>query len=57
MSSASTPDFAMAVRAGTPGLGLDLDLGLSPSFGIRVGFSGFNLQWYPVVSLGIGLRF
>ncbi|MFZ0498095.1 MAG: hypothetical protein WAU49_13015 [Steroidobacteraceae bacterium] len=47
----------MAVRAGTPGLGLDLDLGLSPSFGIRVGFSGFNLQWYPVVSLGIGLRF
>ena len=43
-SLAATPDFALAVRAGTPGLGLDLDLGLSPSFGMRVGFSGFNIN-------------
>ena len=43
-SSAATPDLAVAVRAGTPGLGLDLDLGLSPSFGMRVGFAGFNID-------------
>lgn len=41
---ADTPDVAMAVRAGTPGVGLDLDLGLSPSFGMRVGFGGFNIN-------------
>lgn len=44
MSVAATPDVALAVRAGTPGLGLDLDLGLSPSFGVRVGFAGFNID-------------
>ncbi|HTX06518.1 MAG TPA: autotransporter outer membrane beta-barrel domain-containing protein [Steroidobacteraceae bacterium] len=43
-ASAATPDFAVAVRAGTPGAGLDLDLGLSPSFGVRVGFAGFNFN-------------
>jgi predicted nucleic acid-binding Zn ribbon protein len=43
-ASAATPDFAVAVRAGTPGVGLDLDLGLSPSFGVRVGFAGFNIN-------------
>ncbi|MGB6485859.1 MAG: autotransporter outer membrane beta-barrel domain-containing protein [Steroidobacteraceae bacterium] len=43
-SLASTPDFAVAVRAGTPGVGLDLDLGLSPAFGVRVGFSGFDIN-------------
>lgn len=43
-ASAATPDLAVAVRAGTPGLGLDLDLGLSPSFGMRVGFAGFNVN-------------
>ena len=43
-ASAATPDFAVAVRAGTPGVGLDLDLGLSPSFGMRVGFAGFNVN-------------
>lgn len=43
-SWAADPDFAVAVRAGTPGLGLDLDLGLSPAFGMRVGFSGFNIN-------------
>ncbi|HEY6516563.1 MAG TPA: hypothetical protein VIY50_10500 [Steroidobacteraceae bacterium] len=43
-SWAANPDFAVAVRAGTPGLGLDLDIGLSPSFGMRVGFSGFNIN-------------
>lgn len=44
VSSAATPDFAVAVRAGTPGLGLDLDLGLSPSLGLRVGFAGLNIN-------------
>ena len=43
-SMADTPDFGVAVRAGTPGVGLDLDLGLSPSFGMRVGFAGFNIN-------------
>jgi hypothetical protein len=43
-SSAATPDFAVALRAGTPGVGLDLDLGLSPAFGLRVGFAGFNIN-------------
>jgi hypothetical protein len=43
-SWAAEPDFAVAVRAGTPGVGLDLDLGLSPSFGVRVGFSGFDIN-------------
>ncbi|MGA7539739.1 MAG: hypothetical protein WBW93_13335 [Steroidobacteraceae bacterium] len=43
-ASAATADFAVAVRAGTPGVGLDLDLGLSPSFGMRVGFAGFNVN-------------
>ena len=43
-SLAAEPDFAVAVRAGTPGVGLDLDLGLSPSFGVRVGFSGFDIN-------------
>jgi predicted nucleic acid-binding Zn ribbon protein len=43
-AAAATPDFAVALRAGTPGLGLDLDLGLSPSFGMRVGFAGFNIN-------------
>lgn len=43
-ASAATPDFGVAVRAGTPGVGLDLDLGLSPSFGMRVGFAGFNIN-------------
>ena len=43
-ASAASPDLAVAVRAGTPGVGLDLDLGLSPSFGLRVGFAGFNIN-------------
>jgi hypothetical protein len=40
----ATPDLALALRAGTPGVGLDLDLGLSSSFGLRVGFAGFNIN-------------
>jgi len=43
-SPAATADFALAVRAGTLGAGLDLDLGLAPSFGVRVGFAGFNIN-------------
>lgn len=42
VASAASPDFAVAVRAGSPGVGLDLDLGLSPSFGMRLGVAGFN---------------
>lgn len=43
-SFAAAPAFGVAVRAGTPGVGLDLDLGLSRSFGVRVGFAGFNIN-------------
>jgi len=44
VSSADNADFAIALRGGTPGVGLDLDLGISPSFGLRVGFAGFNVS-------------
>ena len=44
IASAADPGLGVAVRAGTPGIGLDLDLGLSPSFGMRVGFSGLNIN-------------
>ena len=43
-SSAADPGFAVAVRAGTPGVGIGLDLGLSPSFGMRVGFAGLDVS-------------
>lgn len=43
-SRAATTDLGAAVRIGTPGVGLDLDLGLSRSFGLRVGFAGFNIN-------------
>lgn len=43
-ASAADSGVGVAVRAGTPGIGLDLDLGLSQSFGLRVGFSGFNIN-------------
>lgn len=43
-SPAATPDLGMAVRAGTLGAGLELDLGLSPAFGMRIGFAGFNID-------------
>ncbi|MGH8170416.1 MAG: hypothetical protein ACRETJ_07765 [Steroidobacteraceae bacterium] len=41
---AATPDLAVAVRAGTPGIGLDLDLGLSPMLGVRLGYSAFDID-------------
>lgn len=44
VSSAASSNVAVAVRAGTPGVGLDLDLGLSPSFGMRIGFAGFDVN-------------
>ena len=43
-ASAGDSELGLALRAGTPGIGLDLDLGLSPSFGMRVGFSGLNVN-------------
>jgi hypothetical protein len=39
-----SPDVGLALRAGTLGAGLELDLGLSSAFGIRVGYSGFNIS-------------
>lgn len=44
MPAAADPALGVALRAGTPGIGLDLDLGLSPYFGMRVGFSGLNIN-------------
>jgi hypothetical protein len=41
---AASADFGAAVRVGTPGVGLDLDMGLSRSFGLRFGFAGFNIN-------------
>lgn len=43
-TATADPHVGVALRAGTPGVGLDLNLGLSPSFGIRVGFSGLNIN-------------
>lgn len=43
-AAAAAPGFAVALRAGTPGIGLDLDLGLSPMFGVRLGYSAFNID-------------
>lgn len=43
-ASAADPAFALALRAGTPGVGLDLDLGLSKSLGVRLGYAGFNIN-------------
>ncbi len=42
--SAAAPPMALALRAGTPGVGLDLDFGLSPEWGVRVGYSVFDLD-------------
>ncbi|MFI4885635.1 MAG: hypothetical protein ACHQIF_08715 [Steroidobacterales bacterium] len=41
---AATPGFAVALRAGTPGVGLDLDLGLSSALGVRLGYSAFDID-------------
>lgn len=43
-SAANSPGVGLALRAGTLGAGLDLDLGLSSALGIRVGYSGFNIS-------------
>lgn len=43
-ASAATADLAVALRAGTPGIGLDLDLGLSPMLGVRLGYSAFDID-------------
>lgn len=42
--SAAAPRVAMALRAGTPGVGLDLDFGLSREWGVRFGYSAFDLN-------------
>lgn len=42
--TADSADFAVALRGGTPGVGLDFDLGITPAFGLRVGFAGFNIS-------------
>jgi hypothetical protein len=40
--TASAADMALALRAGTTGLGLDFDLGLSRYFSVRLGYSGLD---------------
>lgn len=42
--AAAAPRFAMALRAGTPGVGLDLDWGFSRQWGLRLGYSGFDIN-------------
>jgi hypothetical protein len=39
---ATTPDMALALRAGTTGIDLDYDIALASSLSARVGYSGFN---------------
>jgi hypothetical protein len=38
------PETALALRLGTPGIGVDFDLGLGDRFGARVGFSDFSIS-------------
>ncbi len=41
-AGAATPDMAVAVRAGTTGIGLDYDIALGSSVSARIGYSGFD---------------
>lgn len=41
---ADDPPVALALRAGTPGIGLDLDVALGGWFGARVGYSYFSIN-------------
>lgn len=43
-NSAAAPRFAMALGAGTPGVGLSLGFGFSRQWGMRVGYSAFDLH-------------
>ncbi|MGH7225973.1 MAG: hypothetical protein ACRELF_22370 [Gemmataceae bacterium] len=43
--SAATPDMAVALRAGTTGIGLDYDIALGQRFSARIGYSGFNYKY------------
>lgn len=43
-ATGSAAGLAVALRAGTLGAGLEFDLGLSSAFGLRVGYSGFNIS-------------
>lgn len=38
------PETALALRFGTPGIGVDFDVGLGDRFGARVGFSDFSIS-------------
>lgn len=40
-AGAATPEMAMALRAGSAGIGLDYDIALGRHFSARVGYSGF----------------
>src|SRR5271165_4128966 len=41
---ADGPETALALRAGTPGIGVDFDVALGDRFGARVGFSDFSIS-------------
>jgi hypothetical protein len=71
-SLAAEPDFAVAVRAGTPSVSLAAQCGPAAPTGspacnqaqsdlaseeAKLRHKADILQWYPMVSLGIGFRF
>jgi len=41
---ADAPETALALRAGTPGIGVDFDVGLGNQFGARIGYSNFSIN-------------
>jgi hypothetical protein len=41
-AAADTFDFAMGIKAGTPGLGVEANLGLLPTLNLRAGINGFQ---------------
>jgi hypothetical protein len=41
---ADAPAMAVALRAGTPGIGVDFDVGLGDRFGARIGYSNLSIS-------------
>ena len=41
---ADGPETALALRAGTPGIGVDFDVGIGNQFGARIGYSNFSIN-------------
>jgi hypothetical protein len=44
LAHADAPETALALRAGTPGIGVDFDVGLGDHFGARLGYSNFSIS-------------